>query len=152
MLLLLDTTKIEAFTKAYPFLPGLLFACLCVLLLLMVLAPRLASWKRGRFRPVLDTEQVQTMTANGDLLVVDLREPDTFRTGHIRGSLNVPFQDLPTRFQKPDPKSARGMVLVDDTDELSHRALGLLQERGYRGVYVLKGGLRAWKSAKRPLA
>jgi rhodanese-related sulfurtransferase len=43
-------------------------------------------------------------------------------------------------------------VLVDDTDELSHRAYDLLTERGFAWVYVMKGGMRAWRRASRPLS
>jgi rhodanese-related sulfurtransferase len=138
--------------KAYPFLPGLVFAALCLLLLLLVATPRLASWKRGKGRPVLDPVQVDELLLGSGILVVDLRDPEAYRRGHIRGSLLVPLPDLPTRFAAPDPTARRALVLVDETDELSHRAFDQLSARGFQWMYVLKGGMRAWRAANRPIA
>jgi rhodanese-related sulfurtransferase len=145
-------TTLAAWMKDYPFLPGLMFAVVCLLILLLVAAPRLASWRRGKGRPVLDPLQVEELLLGPGALVVDLRSPQAYRTGHVRGSLHVPFEELPARFAAPDPNARRAMVLVDDTDELSHRAYDLLIARGFSWVYVMKGGMKAWRGASRPLA
>ena len=145
-------TTLATWMRDYPFLPGLIFAAVCLLILLLVALPRIASWRRGRGRPVLDPVQVDELLLGSGALVVDLRSAATFRAGHIRGCLHVPFEELPTRFAAPDPSARRAMVLVDDTDELSHRAYDLLIGRGFSWVYVMKGGMNAWRSANRPVA
>lgn len=145
-------TTLEGWMRDYPFLPGLLFAAACLMILLLVALPRFASWRRGRGRPVLDPIQVEELLMGPGALVVDLRSAEAFRAGHIRGSLHVPMEDLPTRFARPDPNARRALVLVDDTDELSHRTFDLLTARGFSWLYVMKGGMRAWRRAQRPLA
>ncbi len=145
-------TELEALLEAHPYLPGLLFAALCLLLLWLVLLPRLASRRRGKHRPVLDPEQVQSITVGSEALVVDLRTAEAFRTGHIRGSLNVPHRELSDRFTQPDPKARRAMVLVDESDVGAHLALDLLLSRGFQDVHVMQGGLKAWRREGRPLA
>jgi len=107
------------------YLPGLQIAAVCLVLLLLVALPALASWRRGRGRRVLDTAAVESLLLGAGALVVDLREAQDFRTGHIRGCLQVPFKDLPARFATPDPKATRSLILVDETDALSHRAYEL---------------------------
>jgi hypothetical protein len=64
----------------------------------------------------------------------------------------VPFEELPARFAAPDPQARRPLILVDETDELSHQAYDLLAGRGFIWLYVMKGGLRAWRRANRPLS
>ena len=145
-------TTLEGWAKAYPFLPGLVFAAVCLLILLLVALPRIASWRRGKGRPVLDPIQVEELLLGSGVLVVDLREPEAFRLGHIRGSLHVPFRELASRFEHPDPNARRALVLVDDTDELSHRAFDQLTARGFDWVYVMQGGMKAWRKASRPIA
>jgi len=152
MLCMIVPTQLEAWMKESPYLPGLLFAGTCLLILLLVAMPRLASWRRGRGRPVLDPLQVEELLAGSGALVVDLRSPAAFRAGHIRGSLQVPFPDLATRFPHPDPTAKRALILVDDTDILAHQAYDQLTARGFTWVYVLKGGFRAWQRASRPVA
>ena len=145
-------TTLDAWMREFPFLPGLLFAAVCLVVLLLVSLSRIASWRRGKGRPVLDPLQVEELLLGAGALVVDLRSAEAFRTGHIRGCLHVPFEELPTRFAAPDPSARRALVLVDDTDELSHRALNLLIGRGFSWVYVMKGGMKAWREASRPVA
>jgi rhodanese-related sulfurtransferase len=35
---------------------------------------------------------------------------------------------------------------------LSHHAYDLLAKRGFGGLYVMKGGMRAWRRGNRPIA
>lgn len=147
-----DPSVLERWMKTYPFLPGAVFAGLCLIVLIGVALPRIQSWHRGRNRPVLTPVQVEELLQGPGVLIVDLRSPEAFRGGHIRGSLHVPFPDLTRRFEVPDPAAKRALVLVDETDVLSHQALDLLLARGFRWIYVLKGGLKAWRGDSRPLA
>ena len=132
--------------------PGLLFGAGCLVVLLLVALPRIRSWRRSRGRPVLNASEVEALLLGAGALVVDLRDEKTFRTGHIRGCLHVPFEALPARFTTPDPKASRGLILVDETDLLSHRALDILQGRGFTGIHVMAGGMKAWRGANLPLA
>ena len=101
---------------------------------------------------MLDPVQVEELINGSGALVVDLRDAEAFRTGHIRGCLHVPFMDLSQRFATPDPKARRAMVLVDETDELAHQAFDLLTRRGFTWLYVMQGGMKAWRRANRPVA
>jgi len=142
----------EDWMKEYGARSGTALAILCGLILLLVVLPRLASWWRGRGRPVMDPVQASDLVSGSGALVVDLRSPEAFRSGHIRGSLNVPYKDLAARFAIPDPKARRSLLLVDETDQLSHLALDQLRARGFDWVYVLQGGLKAWRRANFPMA
>jgi rhodanese-related sulfurtransferase len=144
-------TPFEAWMKAHPSAPGTILAGLCLVLLVFVAWPRLRSWRRGKGRPVLDPVQVDELLLGPGALVVDLRPLEAFRSGHIRGSLHVPFPEVGARFTRPDPQARRAMVLVDETDALAHQAFGLLQERGFDWLYVMQGGMKAWRRANRPL-
>lgn len=146
-----EPANLEAWLKAYPHLPGLLFAAFCLVILFLVALPRIRSSRRAKGRKVLDPIQAEELLTGAGALVVDLRSVEAFRTGHIRGSLHVPFPELKTRFAAPDTKAKRALILMDDTDVLSHQAYDLLLSRGFDWLYVLKGGMRAWKSASRPV-
>lgn len=148
----LAPATLEGWMKEYPFLPGLGFAAVCLLILLLVATPRLASRRRAKGRPVLDPMQVEELLLGSGALVVDIREPAAFKTGHIRGCMHVPFRELAARFKAPDPQARRALVLVDETDVLSYQALDLLTSRGFTWIYVMRGGMRAWRQASRPVA
>ncbi|NWJ40368.1 MAG: rhodanese-like domain-containing protein [Geothrix sp.] len=148
----LAPTTLEGWLNAHPHLPGILLAALCLLILFLVVLPRIASRRRGKGRPVLDPVQVEELVTGSGALVVDLRSAEDFRTGHIRGCLHVPFAEFPQRFTAPDPKARRALVLVDETDELAHQAFDLLTQRGFTWLYVMRGGMKAWRRTNRPLA
>lgn len=150
-LAILAPASVEGWLKDHPFLPGVLVAAASLLILFLVALPRISSARRGKGRPVLDPIQVDELVAGSGALVVDLRNAEAFRRGHIRGSLHVPLPELGARFTRPDPKARRPLILVDDTDELAHRAFDELTRRGFDWMYVMKGGMRAWQRANRPL-
>jgi rhodanese-related sulfurtransferase len=138
--------------QAHPQVPSLVFAALCLLILVGVGLPRFRSWQRGRHRPVLDPLQLEELLLGTGALVLDLRDPAAFQRGHIRGAMNLSLDQLAARFRTPDPTARRALVLADETDEVSHRAYDLLRARGFDWLYVLKGGMRAWRARSRPLA
>ena len=84
---------------------------------------------------------------------MDLRTREAYagEEGHIRGALNIPFSELRQRIAELDTSNPRPIVLVDENDLLSHQAMPLLEARGHRWIYVLKGGYRAWVRANYPV-
>jgi SulP family sulfate permease len=78
-------------------------------------------------------------------LVVDVRETREFQRGHIPNARLIP---LPTLLADtsglPDDKQ---VVLVCRGGRRSTRATYWLQNKGYRHVRVLQGGMLAWESA-----
>jgi len=73
-------------------------------------------------------------------LVVDVRDPETFRKGSLPGAVNVPLEAIAQkRYQLP---KGRPLLLVCELGQKSSLAALYLEADGYQ-VYVLEGGLRA---------
>lgn len=134
------------------YLWGLLFAGICLLLLFLACIPRLRTRKRVSHLPVLEPVQVEGLLLGSGALVVDLRNDAAFHAGHIRGSMHVPFAQLSARFRAPKKGAKRAIILVDEDNEVSHQAMALLQSLGFDWLYVLKGGMRAWRRDSRPIS
>ncbi|HJW73742.1 MAG TPA: rhodanese-like domain-containing protein [Geothrix sp.] len=143
---------LETWIKDRPYLPGYLLAGICIAILLIRGLVRYYSRRADEGRPVLDPYQVEDLLSGIGALVVDLRDPAAYRAGHIRGSLPVPFNELPKRFTQPDPTAKRAMILVGTNDDMARKAYDLLAGRRFAMVYILKGGIRAWQKANLPLA
>ncbi len=78
-------------------------------------------------------------------LVIDVREPREFKQGHIPQARLKP---LPKLLSDPlDLPPDREIVCVCRGGRRSTRATYILQNRGYRQVWVLKGGMLAWEAA-----
>jgi rhodanese-related sulfurtransferase len=87
---------------------------------------------------------------NKGALVIDVRKPEEFQTGHIVNARNVPVE----RVQQGDEihkKKDKILLAVCNDGAASGRAAGLLRKAGYGNTFSLKGGLAGWRADNLPL-
>jgi len=78
-------------------------------------------------------------------MLIDIREPREYKQGHIPQAELLP---LPKIIAKPaDLPRDRKIVLVCRTGRRSTRAAQILHDQGFRNIYMLRGGIRAWEAA-----
>lgn len=85
-------------------------------------------------------------------VLIDVREPDEFREGHIEGALNIPRGVLEFKLSGAPELSARDLhiVLYCKTSGRAALAAASLQEMGYLSVKSIAGGFDAWVAAGKP--
>ena len=81
-------------------------------------------------------------------LLVDVRTPEEFATGHIAGALNIPPDSLPTRLA--EIPSDQPVVVYCRSGNRSAQASQLLAAAGYTGIYDL-GGIITWTAQGFPV-
>ena len=81
-------------------------------------------------------------------LVIDVRQPEEFRQGHIAGAKLMPLNEL-HRCMKELPQ-AREIVCVCASGSRSSSAAKVLLKEGYT-VFDMQGGMLAWRRAKLPV-
>jgi rhodanese-related sulfurtransferase len=102
-----------------------------------------------RFESVSPLQAKSMIETRKDLLLVDVRSPDEFRRGALPGSTLIPFWDFTKgRYDLPKDKP---ILLVCAVGGRSLAVGQLLNAKGYREVYNLKGGLEAWVDQRVPL-
>jgi phage shock protein E len=77
-------------------------------------------------------------------LLIDVRTPEEFASGHIEGAINIPVETLSQRLNEVPKDSA--LVVYCRTGNRSATAAQILVTAGYGPVYDL-GGIQAWVSA-----
>jgi hypothetical protein len=98
----------------------------------------------GREADHVDASELASSIIEGrfDYQVIDLRDQTAFAQYHIPTATNVPAATLTDAgLGRPDQ-----IVLYADDGVHAAQAWMLLKARGYRAVYMLKGGLEDWKS------
>lgn len=85
-------------------------------------------------------------------LVVDLRNGDDFREGHIPGSTNLPMDKLADHIEKIKTHQDKPVVLVCNMGTNANAAGRQLKEQGFTQVYRLAGGMQSWRSDNLPVA
>ena len=73
-----------------------------------------------------------------------MREPREFRLGHIPQAQLIPLPQILS--DTPDLPDNREIVLVCRGGWRSTRATCMLQNKGYRNVRILRGGMLAWEA------
>lgn len=97
-------------------------------------------------------EQADRTLLEADV-VLDVREPQEYASGHIKGAINIPRGTLEFRLGEipniNSPKSKIVMYCLSGA-RCSLAALSLLQ-LGYDNVCSLEGGIQAWIDAGKPV-
>ncbi|MBO32839.1 MAG: hypothetical protein CMM74_07665 [Rhodospirillaceae bacterium] len=105
---------------------------------------------KDSIEPVLP-DQLLNRSSKGLLTVLDVRQADEFKAGHLPGAVNIPLKELERRITEL-PKDqdvvayCRGPYCV-----LSFDAVDMLRHKGYQAKR-LENGLPEWKLAGYPVA
>ena len=92
------------------------------------------------FNKVKINEAVEEFRNTPDAVLLDVREPDEFKEGHIPGAVNLPMSKLNT-IDIPEDKALYVYCLSGATRS---RAVRVLKERGYENVKSI-GGISSYK-------
>jgi molybdopterin/thiamine biosynthesis adenylyltransferase/rhodanese-related sulfurtransferase len=98
--------------------------------------------------PEMTARELNERLKSGEqIFILDVREPHEYQICHIGGHL-IPLGELPRRVQEiPDS----GTVVVHCLmGARSARAVDFLRQAGFRRVWNLKGGIRAWSDEVDP--
>ncbi len=92
--------------------------------------------------------QLRDALASGEVLLVDVREPNEYAFERIHGALLYP---LSTFDPKAIPSGDCKLVVQCAGGARSMRAAQALVAAGHKRVVNLEGGINAWKAAGLPL-
>jgi len=103
----------------------------------------------GPSAPILTADHLsEKMKYGKHPLILDVRQPDEFRQGHISGAKLIPLNELHRRMSEL-PKG-REVVCVCATGSRSRSASKILMKEGY-AVFDIQGGMLAWRRMKLPV-
>ncbi len=103
----------------------------------------------GSTLPSLDAGQAQAKLRQKPApFLLDVRQPDEYRAGHIEGAKLIPLGELGQRLGEL-PRDTEIICVCHSGNRSSH-ATRLLSDRGYRAVN-LRGGMIAWAGAGLPV-
>lgn len=87
-------------------------------------------------------------------MLIDVRDPDEYRTGHIPGAVNISRGMLEFKFSNDPALESRDLNIVCYCKTSGRAALSAkaLQEMGYLQVTSIAGGFDAWQEAGKEVA
>ena len=109
--------------------------------------------------PLIRGSGAGTLTAQGAVqlinreraVLVDVREPEEFASGHMIGAKNVPLNQLDEKLASTVKNKNVPLLLVCATGARAQRAVTMAKKLGYEQAQAVAGGLKAWKEANLPV-
>ena len=109
------------------------------------------SYKEGSDSPAISLDYAQMKFQSARIIFLDARLPGDFKAGHIRGAINLPYEEFEEHATEVLPKLNENEEIIaycDGTECESSLLLAReLQELGYKNIKVFFGGWAEWEKA-----
>ena len=100
--------------------------------------------------PSISTAALHAQRESGAaLVVIDVRTPGEYASGHIPGAVNVPFDQVAQRIVEID--APHGVALYCMIGPRARKGESALLAAGYERVFHIDGGFAAWQAAGLPV-
>jgi thiosulfate/3-mercaptopyruvate sulfurtransferase len=143
----------------------------CLVIFLLIISEAIAFSRD--IAPVVSTDWLAQNLQNPNLVILDIRNPDQYKKGHIPGSINSPFENWAVErnglsLELPSDEALRDLlgksgirsgsiVIVVNRNETDFtrsdavRVAATCTIAGVRNAAVLDGGYTRWRKESRPL-
>ena len=126
-----------------------------MLILVMATSGAMLVWPliQNRFSPtrVVGNLEVTRLINSANALIVDLRETREYEGGRLPKAVHIPLSQLDSRSEELVRYAGRPVVAYCMTGNRSGSAAKVLARIGFKDIYRLSGGYRAWKDAGLPV-
>ncbi len=95
---------------------------------------------------------IQEHKNDPNFVILDIRTPQEFESGHIAGAINIDFYapDFPQQLDKLDKNKV--YVVYCRSGNRSSKTIPLMKKLGFKMVYEIQGGIKNWAARGLPLA
>lgn len=121
-----------------------LFAMLVVIVLLL-------SFNPGGGAKKISPLELPKLQNRESAIVVDVCEPAAFKKGHIAQAINLPHDQIKDKIAKLNKHKNKPIILVCQSGNRAARAASILRSNEFNQLYILEGGIAAWKKENLPL-
>lgn len=112
----------------------------------MLLWPFVRSRVSG---PALTTLQVTQLINSKNATIVDIRAPEEFAKGSLPNARNLPADKVKDRVR--ELKKDKPLIIVCANGQAAGKVAAQLRSSGFNDVFILGGGLAAWREAGLPV-
>jgi rhodanese-related sulfurtransferase/rubrerythrin len=91
-------------------------------------------------------KEFMNRAAADDFLLLDVRQPEEYEAEHLPGAKLIPLAELGSRLSELDPE--KPVIVYCAIGGRSRVAAQVLAGKGFKEVFNLSGGIKAWNSQK----
>jgi len=126
-----------------------------LLILVMIVSGAMLVWPlvQQRLSPGKDVGnlEVTRLINSSNAVLVDVRETKEYEGGRLPNAIHIPLSQLASRGGELARFAGKPLVAYCNSGNRSRSANATLARLGFKDVYNLRGGFRAWKDAGLPV-
>jgi rhodanese-related sulfurtransferase len=98
--------------------------------------------------PRITVDQLKQLVADGQAVIVDVRDVNAYNHKHIKGSISLPLEKISAGEHKNLPRDKHIVTYCSCGSEQTSAAAGrLLVQAGFKNVSALLGGTDGWEQS-----
>lgn len=107
----------------------------------------------NRIRGIKEVDSVAALQLinHKNALVLDVREDNEYKSGHVLNATHIPLGKLEERVGELEKYKGLPIVVLCRSGSRTAAACVFLGKRGFTQAYGLAGGITAWQKASLPL-
>ncbi|MFQ6085543.1 MAG: rhodanese-like domain-containing protein [Candidatus Bathyarchaeia archaeon] len=94
---------------------------------------------------------IQNNAANQNFVIIDVRTPEEYASGHIENAINLDYYSKTFRDELNELDKNKTYLIYCRTGHRSGAALDIMRELGFREVYDMLEGIVRWEAEGLPL-
>ena len=92
----------------------------------------------------INIEPAKEMLDKGDVAIVDIRDPESYKAGHIERAVLVNDENIDSFLRNADKD--KPLICYCYRGISSQGAAQFFQQNGFKNVYSIDGGFEEWKT------
>jgi rhodanese-related sulfurtransferase len=104
----------------------------------------------SKFKKLSPMNAVAKMN-QGEMLIIDVREPVEFAGGHIENAQNMPVGKFKEQMANLEKYKTKDILVVCQSGTRSSSASSMLVNAGFEKIFNLDGGMQSWEDHKFPI-
>jgi rhodanese-related sulfurtransferase len=100
---------------------------------------------------VVSAPETTNLINRQEAVVIDVRNQNEFKAGHIAGAVHVPLTDIKQSNDKLNKYEGKPMLFYCKSSVEAGEACKILSKQGKKDIYCLRGGVQSWQDAGMPL-
>ena len=94
---------------------------------------------------VISPKEAHTLLQTNDILLIDVRTPEEFDSGHIENAKNFDFKSNAFNEAIQTLEKEQPIIVYCRSGKRSAKSIKNFREAGFTKLYMLKGGLLKWE-------
>ncbi|CAH2214548.1 rhodanese-like domain-containing protein [Tepidibacter aestuarii] len=101
--------------------------------------------KKSNFKNIKGEEAESLIKENKDMLILDVRTLNEYKSGHIPKAKNIPINDLQLKINSIKKYQDKSILVYCASGARSRRASNILSKSGFNKIYNLSRGMHSVK-------